>query len=306
MREKTYWPKLCLVQIAGAEADAVAAIDPLAERIDLAPLFDLLIAPDTLKVFHAARQDLEIFFKLMGRLPAPVFDTQLAAAVCGFGDQVSYETLVTKLARVRLDKGSRFTDWSLRPLSQRQTEYALSDVIHLRPAYQKLRQRLAATNRAEWLAEDLASLLDPAVYAVEPREAWRRIKNRSGNARFLAVLRGLADWREREAQARDLPRPWVMRDEALLEIAHHTPKTPEELARTRLVAQHPGARDVASLRLALAPGREFAHHRQHAAVAAAAASRRRTAARWRKRRDWSAPPSPRRASRRDRWTRRCG
>lgn len=255
LREKTYWPKLCLVQVAGP--GGAAAIDPLADRIDLSPLYDLFLDARTLKVFHAARQDLEIFFKLMGRLPAPLFDTQLAAAVCGFGDQVSYETLINKLARVRLDKGSRFTDWSLRPLSQRQVDYALSDVIHLRPAYEKLRQRLLATGRAEWLAEDLASLLDPAVYTVEPREAWRRIKNRTGNRRFLAVLRELAAWREREAQARDLPRPWVMRDEALLEIAHHTPRTAEELGRTRGLARKfaegaAGGDVLAAVNLALA------------------------------------------------------
>jgi ribonuclease D len=231
LRERTYWAKLCLVQLAGA--DRAAAIDPLAEGIDLSPLFALLSAPEVLKVFHAGRQDLEIFHRLMGRLPAPVFDTQLAAMVCGFGDQVSYETLAAKIARARLDKGSRFTDWSLRPLSRRQIDYALADVTHLRLIHQKLAARLEATGRREWLAEDLAALTDPASYAVPPEESYRRLKRSRGDGRFLAVLRELAAWREREAQAKDLPRSWIVRDEALLEIAHHLPKTLDDLGRTR-------------------------------------------------------------------------
>jgi ribonuclease D len=236
MRERTYWPKLCLVQVAGR--DEAAAIDPLADSIDLAPLFALLRAPETLKVFHAARQDLEIFHRLMrGELPHPVFDTQVAAMVCGFGDQVSYETLVGKLAKARIDKSSRFTDWSLRPLSARQIEYAIADVVHLVPVYRKLAARLRSTGRAEWLAEEMASLIDPANYATDPLQAFRRVKSRSGNGRMLAVLRELAAWRERDAQTRDVPRAWVLRDEALLEIAHHTPQTVDELARTRGLAR---------------------------------------------------------------------
>jgi ribonuclease D len=231
MRERTYWPKLCLVQVAGPEA--AAAIDPLADGIDLEPLFELLADPETVKVFHAARQDLEIFQYLVGRLPTPVFDTQVAAMVCGFGDQVGYETLVAKLARAKLDKGSRFTDWSLRPLSQRQIDYALSDVTHLRLVYEKLKQRLESSGRAEWLAEEMAELTDPAIYDIDPMQAFRRMKIRGGNARFLVVLRELAAWREREAQQKDIPRPRVLRDEALIEIAHHTPTTEDELARTR-------------------------------------------------------------------------
>ncbi len=234
MRERTYWPRLCLVQVAGPE-DA-AAIDPLAS-LDLTPLFSLLRAPQTVKVFHAARQDLEIFFQLMGSLPAPVFDTQVAAMVCGFGDQVSYETLASRLARAKVDKGSRFTDWSLRPLSPRQIEYALADVIHLRPVYQKLRQKLAATGRADWLAEEMAALTDPAAYTIEPLQAFRRLRTRSGNGRMLAVMREVAAWREREAQARDIPRTWVLKDESLLEIAHHAPQTADALARTRGLAR---------------------------------------------------------------------
>jgi ribonuclease D len=231
MRERTYWPKLCLVQVAGPE-DA-AAIDPLADGMDLGPLFEVLAEPGTVKVFHAARQDLEIFQYLAGRLPTPVFDTQVAAMVCGFGDQVSYETLVAKLARAKLDKGSRFTDWSLRPLSQRQIDYALSDVTHLRVVYGKLKQKLESSGRAEWLAEEMAELTDPGIYDIDPMQAFRRMKTRGGSARFLAVLRELAAWREQEAQQRDIPRPRVLRDEALVEIAHHTPTTRDELARTR-------------------------------------------------------------------------
>lgn len=231
MRERTYWPKLCLVQVAGP--DASAAIDPLASGMDLTPLFEVLSAPETVKVFHAARQDLEIFYHLMGRLPAPVFDTQVAAMVCGFGDQVAYETLAAKLARVKLDKGSRFTDWGLRPLSARQIDYAVSDVIHLRPIYRKLIQRLQATGRADWLAEEMSALTNPAAYAVDPSLVFRRLRSRSTNGRVLAVLREVAAWREREAQARDIPRTWVLRDEALLEIAHHMPQKVDDLARTR-------------------------------------------------------------------------
>jgi ribonuclease D len=231
MRERTYWPKLCLVQVAGP--DASAAIDPLAAGMDLSPLFALLSAPETVKVFHAARQDLEIFYHLMGQLPVPVFDTQVAAMVCGFGDQVSYETLAAKLARVKLDKGSRFTDWALRPLSVRQIDYAVSDVIHLRPIYRKLIQRLESTGRADWLAEEMSALTNPSAYAVDPMQAFRRLRSRSTNGRVLAVLREVAAWREREAQSRDIPRTWVLRDEALLEIAHHGPQKVDDLARTR-------------------------------------------------------------------------
>ncbi|MGP1394327.1 MAG: ribonuclease D [Inquilinaceae bacterium] len=231
MRENTYWPILCLVQVAGP--DESAAIDPMAEGLSLDPLYALLANPKVLKVFHAARQDVEIFVKLTGAVPKPVFDTQIAAMVCGFGDSVGYETLVTKLAGARIDKSSRFTDWSRRPLTEKQITYALADVIHLRPVYEKLEQRLARTDRAAWLEEEMAVLTDPATYVTEPRTAWKRLKTRSSDPRFLARLRELAAWREEEAQARDLPRGRMLRDEALLEIAANAPATPEDLARTR-------------------------------------------------------------------------
>ena len=231
MRERTYWPRLCLVQVAGP--NEAVAIDPLAEGIDLQPLLELSMAPETVKVFHAARQDLEIFQQLMGWLPKPIFDTQVAAMVCGFGDQVGYETLVARLTRKRLDKGSRFTDWSLRPLSQRQIDYALSDVTHLRDVYVKLKKQIDANNRGEWLAEEMAGLIDPKVYEPDLMQVFRRIKSRNGTGRFLAILREVAAWREREAQERDVPRNRILRDEALVEIAHHSPTTSDQLARTR-------------------------------------------------------------------------
>jgi ribonuclease D len=231
LREKTYYPQLCLVQVAGP--NTAAAIDPLAEGIDLTALIDVLNDPKVLKVFHAARQDVEIFFQLTGKIPHPLFDTQVAAMVCGFGDSVGYETLVTKLAGARIDKSSRFTDWSQRPLTDRQLHYALSDVTHLRPAYEKLRRRLHKTGREHWLEEEMAVLTDPATYQGDPENAWMRLKVRTNKPRFMAVLKELAAWREREAQRRDLPRSRVLRDEAMLEIAAHAPNTIDDLARTR-------------------------------------------------------------------------
>ncbi len=231
MREKTYWPQLCLVQVAGP--DEAQAIDPLAPGIDLSPLFELLADTKVLKVFHAARQDVEIFHHLSGAIPTPMFDTQVAAMVCGFGDAVSYETLAGQLARARIDKSLRFTDWAQRPLTDRQLHYALSDVTHLRLAYEKLQKRLDRDGRIEWLAEEMALLADPHTYVVTPEEAWRRLKPRSSSPRFLAALRELAGWREQEAKDRDLPRQRVIRDEALMEVAAHTPTTVDELARIR-------------------------------------------------------------------------
>src|SRR5438105_4332967 len=232
MRERTYWPILCVVQVAGPE-EAVA-IDALAEGMDLKPLLALMSDPNTLKVFHAARQDLEIFFQLSGEVPHPVFDTQVAAMVCGFGDAVSYETLVKRLAGATLDKASRFTDWAHRPLTERQIHYALADVIHLRTVYERLQHVLAENGRTGWFAEEMADLVDPAIYRSEPAEAWRRFRLRGRvERRFLGVLRALASWREEAAQTRDLPRGRIMRDEAVLEIAAHAPKTIEGLARTR-------------------------------------------------------------------------
>ena len=231
MREKTYWPQLCLVQV-GAPDEAVA-IDPLAPGIDLAPLFELLVDPAVLKVFHAARQDIEVFHHLTGKIATPIFDTQIAAMVCGFGEAVSYEKLVNRLAGAEVDKTMRFTDWARRPLTDRQILYALSDVSHLRPIYEHLSAELERSGRRSWLDEELAALSDPKIYQGDPREAWRRLKPRSSNRRFLAVLRELAEWREREAQRRDVPRNRIVRDEALTEIAAHAPRATTELAKSR-------------------------------------------------------------------------
>ena len=231
MRERTYWPKLCLVQVAGGEDAAI--IDPLAGELDLGPFLELLAAPDVTKVFHAARQDIEIFYQLTGAVPAPLFDTQIAAMVCGFGDAAAYETLVAKFARVSLDKASRFTDWAHRPLSERQLRYALDDVVHLTTVYRKLARALHESGRAGWLDEEMAGLSDPAIYAADPVAAWRRIKIRGSKPRVLGVLREVAAWREAEAQARDMPRNHVVRDQALVEIATHPPGDAAALARIR-------------------------------------------------------------------------
>lgn len=231
MREKTYWPQLCLVQVGGP--DEAWCIDPLAEDIDLAPLHDLMRNTKILKVFHAARQDLEIFYNAMGSFPTPLFDTQVAAMVCGFGDSVGYETLAVKLAKASIDKSMRFTDWARRPLTDKQVRYALSDVTHLRVVYEKLARRLEKTGRAHWLSEEMALLTDPANYSVTPSEAWRRLKTRTKTPRFLGVVKELAAWREVEAQTRDVPRQRILRDETLLEIAAHAPGTADQLERTR-------------------------------------------------------------------------
>jgi ribonuclease D len=231
LRDQTYWPKLCLVQVAGPET--LAAIDPLAPGIDLTPLYRLMEDPSLLKVFHAGRQDLEIFFHATGKVPAPIFDTQVAAMVCGFGESASYESLVAKLARAAVDKSSRFTDWSYRPLTDRQLAYALDDVIHLRTVYVKLRDQLRRSDRESWLDGDMAILSDPRIYRLDPAESWRRLKMRSPKPRTLAALKELAAWREMEAQKRDLPRGRIIRDEALIELASHLPSTQSQLARTR-------------------------------------------------------------------------
>ena len=236
MRERTYWPILCLVQVAGPTE--AAAIDTLAPGIDLTPLLALMADESILKVFHAARQDVEIFVNLSDRVPAPLFDTQVAAMVCGFGDAASYETLVAKLAQASLDKSSRFTDWAHRPLTERQIHYALADVVHLRTVYERLQQRLASNGRAAWFAEEMAGLADPATYRNDPSEAWRRFRLRGRvDPRFFGVLREVAAWRETAARQRNLPRGRIIRDEAVLEVAAHAPKTIEALTRSRSIGK---------------------------------------------------------------------
>jgi ribonuclease D len=233
LRDQTYYPRLCLIQVACPGIEGI--IDPLAPGLDLAPFYALIARPDIVKVMHAARQDIEIFFLQGGVLPNPLFDTQIAAMVAGFGDAASYETLARKIAQVEIDKSARFTDWSHRPLSKRQLEYALADVTHLRVIYEWLKARLEKTGRAVWVAEEVAALQDPALYRLDPEQAWKRLKPRTSNKRFLAVLSALAAWREREAQARDIPRGRVIKDEALTEIAAHPPETGEALERIRAV-----------------------------------------------------------------------
>ncbi len=232
MRETTYWAKLCLVQVAGP--DEAMCIDPLAPGIDMAPLYALFADHSLLKVFHAGRQDLEIFFNAMGQVPAPVFDTQIAAMVCGFGDQVGYEALVSKLAGANLDKSQRFTDWAQRPLTERQIVYALGDVTHLRKVYLALQKRLEKSGRAPWLDEEDAVLTSPDTYKVDPREMWRRLRARTRAPRMLAVLRELAAWREITAQALDVPRQRVAKDDAILELAANMPATVDDIKRSRL------------------------------------------------------------------------
>jgi len=222
MREQTFWPELCLIQIAGAEREAI--IDPLAEGLSLKPFFDLMANKKMVKVFHAARQDLEIIWLKAKLIPEPIFDTQVAAMVCGFGDQVSYEALARRIAKVQIDKSSRFTDWSRRPLSQKQLAYALSDVIHLRPIYEKLRALLDKSGREPWLEEELAVLTSPSTYETHPEEAWKRVKFRPRNRKQLAILMSLAAWREREAQERNVPRSRILKDDAIAEAATQAPQ----------------------------------------------------------------------------------
>jgi ribonuclease D len=231
LRETTFWPKLCVVQLA-SEEEAVA-IDALAEGLDLSPLFVLMADQNVIKVFHAARQDIEIFWHLAKMIPSPLFDTQVAAMVCGFGDQVSYSELVQTITKVGLDKSSRFTDWSRRPLSAAQVEYAIADVTYLRDVYIALRQRLERTGRLSWLDEELAQLTSPSTYEQHPENAWERFRQRVRKPRDLGILMEIAAWREAEAQSRDVPRSRVLKDDILIEIALAAPRSPEALSNLR-------------------------------------------------------------------------
>jgi ribonuclease D len=231
MREQTFWPRLCLVQIASEDTEVL--IDSMAPGIDLKPLFDLMVNENVLKVFHSARQDVEIVHHLARVIPHPIFDTQVAAMVCGFGEAVSYSMLVKRLLGRNLDKTSRFTDWGRRPLSERQLTYAIGDVTYLRDLYPKLRAQLDKSERASWLNEEMAVLTDPATYELHPEQAWRRLKMRVKTPKALAVLMELAAWREREAQTQDVPRARILKDEALYDIAGQAPRSVEELGSLR-------------------------------------------------------------------------
>lgn len=233
MRETTYWPKLCIIQIAST--DEAVIIDAEAPGLDLAPFFALMANDKVVKVFHAARQDIEIVWHLGGILPHPIFDTQVAAMVCGFGESISYDQLVGRITGHPIDKSSRFTDWSRRPLTPQQVDYAIADVTHLRDVYQALKQKLDKQNRNEWVAEEMNVLTSVETYQVDPANVWKRLKMRIKKPLQLAVLMEIAAWREREAQARDVPRGRILKDDAIYEIAEQHPTTAEALARLRTI-----------------------------------------------------------------------
>lgn len=248
LRERTYYSRLCLLQMAlpGRDGEAVL-VDPLASDggLSMEPVYDLFRDEGVVKVFHAARQDLEIFYVEGGVLPQPLFDTQVAAMVCGFGEQVSYETLVKKIARESLDKSSRFTDWSHRPLSEAQKVYAVADVTHLRVIYEQLAAQIAQTGRQKWVEEELSVLTDPETYITRPEEAWLKVKTRTGSARFLGIVRELARFREEYAQSHNIPRSRLYKDDALLELASTKPATAEALGRSRLLQREARRGEVA-------------------------------------------------------------
>lgn len=237
LRERTYYSKLCLVQLAlpGDGDDTAVLVDPLADGMSLEPLYDLFRDTNVVKVFHAARQDLEIFWVDAHVFPEPLFDTQVAAMVCGFGEQAGYETLVRKIAHASVDKSSRFTDWSRRPLTDAQKKYALADVTHLRKVYEYLAAELEESDRTRWVAEELQILTNPATYDIQPEEAWKRIKTRTNSPKFLAIVRELAAFRETHAQTNDIPRNRVFKDDALVELASAKPRTHADLGGMRLL-----------------------------------------------------------------------
>ena len=233
LRETTFWPQLCLIQMAGP--DIAVIVDPMAKDIDLAPFFELMANTNVVKVFHAARQDIEIIYNLGKLIPHPIFDTQVAAMVCGFGDSVSYDQLVSRIKNVHIDKSSRFTDWSRRPLSEKQLDYALADVTHLRDVYLHLKTELEREGRSLWLTEEMAILEAKETYDIHPDDAWQRLKMRLKKPIELAVLQKVAAWREREARSRNVPRGRIIKDDGLYEIAQQQPKDVEALSRLRTI-----------------------------------------------------------------------
>ncbi len=261
LRERTYYSKLCLVQLAmpGTDDSSAVLVDPLAEDLSLDPLYKLFQDSSVVKVFHAARQDLEIFFVDVGIFPTPLFDTQVAAMVCGFGEQVGYETLVRKICHSGIDKTSRFTDWSRRPLSDAQKRYALADVTHLRKVYEFLDAKLQESGRGRWVKEELGILTSPDTYVTLPREAWKRVKTRTNSPRFLGIVRELAAFRETHAQERNLPRNRIYKDDALIELAGLKPSNHEELSRSRLLLREARKGEIAEgILAAIATGRGLA------------------------------------------------
>ncbi|MEN8917838.1 MAG: ribonuclease D [Octadecabacter sp.] len=247
LRERTYYSKLCLIQLAymGDGKDDAVLVDPLSDGLDLAPLYALFQDENVVKVFHAARQDLEIFYIDQGVIPAPLFDTQVAAMVCGFGEQAGYETLVRKIAKDSVDKSSRFTDWSRRPLTDAQRTYALADVTHLRVIYEFLSAQLDKSGRKKWVAEEMAVLNDPTTYQADPDLAWKRVKTRTSSGKFLSIVRELARFREIYAQSRNIPRNRVFKDDALVEVASTKPASEQDLGRSRLLLREARRGDIA-------------------------------------------------------------
>jgi ribonuclease D len=235
LRETTYYPRLCLIQMAGPDPADACLIDPLAEGIDLEPFMALMADRNVVKVFHSARQDLEIIWNLGSLVPEPLFDTQIAAMVCGYGDSVSYEQLVNDLAKAKVDKSSRFTDWSRRPLTDAQLTYAMSDVTHLVMVYEALLEQLRKNGRLDWLSEEMEILTSPETYQADPDNAWRRLAGRLRKAKEVAVLMEVAAWREREAQSRDVPRGRILKDDALIDVAVSAPRSVEALGRLRTI-----------------------------------------------------------------------
>lgn len=267
LRETTFWPELCLIQMASPQHEYI--VDPMAKGLDLKPFFELMANSAVVKVFHAARQDIEIIFHLGDLIPHPIFDTQVAAMVCGFGDSVSYDQLVQKVKNVHIDKTSRFTDWSRRPLSEKQLDYALADVTHLRDVYLKLKGQLEAEGRAEWLTEEMAILESRETYDLPPEQAWQRLKMRLRKPTELAVMQYVAAWREREARSRNVPRSRVLKDDAIYEIAQQQPKDTEALGRLRTIPKgwersSSGAAILEQVNAALAlPKSEMPHLQRH-------------------------------------------
>ena len=247
LRERTYYAKLCLVQLAfeGVGDENAVLVDTLSDDLDLEPLYDLFRNKDVVKVFHAARQDLEIFYVDAAVIPDPLFDTQIAAMVCGFGEQVGYETLVRKIAKHQIDKSSRFTDWSHRPLSDKQKSYALADVTHLRDVYLHLESTLIKSGRRNWLTEELSVLTSPGTYVTHPEDAWKRLRTRSNSPRFLAIARELARFREEFAQTRNVPRSRVYKDDVLMELSATKPKSLADLSKSRLLLREARKGDIA-------------------------------------------------------------
>lgn len=247
LRERTYYSKLCLIQMAvkGKDEDCAVLVDPLANGLSLEPLYELFRNENVVKVFHAARQDLEIFFIEAGVFPIPLFDTQVAAMVCGFGEQVGYETLVRKIAKQSVDKSSRFTDWSRRPLTEAQQTYAIGDVTHLRVVYEFLSDKINKSSRTKWVQEELKVLLGPETYIIKPENAWKRVKTRSNSGRFMAIVQELAAFRENHAQTKNVPRNRIYKDEAMIELASTKPANMQDLGRSRLLQREARRGDIA-------------------------------------------------------------